>query len=234
VGEAEIINRFTECDNDEYRDVIVVKLDDPRLRPFDPADYEEKVEYVYVEAQPTPEPPKDIRDLIFVKIDLQKQCYRYRIELPSSGKYNPIAGLFLRSEQGSESFELTVELKEGTREVEVDVYPYQQGKSVYEIFTWNQHGFTKSTERIVLFNEMPLPSTKAPPLKNRKVYLLGETQCGLFPERTGAADQLLPFVHQERQYFAKDLSLANAAIICDVHGDVAGWGEMYFPDEEKP
>jgi hypothetical protein len=41
--EAEIINRFNECENDEYRDVLVVKLDDSRLNVFDPRDYEERV-----------------------------------------------------------------------------------------------------------------------------------------------------------------------------------------------
>jgi hypothetical protein len=92
-----LINRFNECDNDEYKDVIIVKLDDPRLKPFDIHDYDEKVEYVYVDPEPVHEPPKDIRDLTFLKINLQKQCYLFRIDLPNCGNFNPLEGLFIRS-----------------------------------------------------------------------------------------------------------------------------------------
>ncbi len=187
-GEAEIINRFNECENDEYRDVLVVKLDDSRLRIFNPDDYEERVEYVYVDPVPQPEPPKDIRDLTFLKIDLHKQCYRYRIQLPTSGKHNPLAGIFIRSQHGSESYEINLDITAEAKQVEVDVYPYKQGMSVYEIYTWNEHGFTKSTEKIVFFNELPLPSSQGPKLKNHKIYFLGETECGLHPEIANTAD----------------------------------------------
>lgn len=117
--------------------MIVVKLDDARLRIYDPKDYEEKVEYVYVDAVPQNEPPKDIRNLTFLKIDLQKQCYRYRIDLSTSGKHNPLVGVFIRSPEGSESYEINLDIPAETKQVEVDIYPYKQGKSVYEIYTWN-------------------------------------------------------------------------------------------------
>lgn len=39
-GLGQVLNRYNECDNDEYRDVIIVKLDDPRLRPFNLKDFE--------------------------------------------------------------------------------------------------------------------------------------------------------------------------------------------------
>ena len=38
------------------------------------------------------------------------------------------------------------------KDITVDIYPYRHGKSVYEIYTWNHTGFTKSTDKIVLYN----------------------------------------------------------------------------------
>lgn len=46
-------------------------------------------------------------------------------------------------------------------------------------------------------------------------------------------DQLVKFSYNGKNHLAKDFSLANAAVICDAYGDVAGWGELYYPAEEK-
>ena len=35
------------------------------------------------------------------------------------------------------------------------------------------HGVTKSTEQIVLFNEMALPNTNGPKLQSYNLYMLG-------------------------------------------------------------
>ncbi len=65
----------------------------------------------------------------------------------------------------------------------MDIYPYKEGKSVYEIYLWNEHGFTKSTEGIVLFNELVLPNTNtARKVKNKNIHLLGESEAGLLPD----------------------------------------------------
>ena len=64
-------------------------------------------------------------------------------------------GLFIRSQPGDSAYELTIELKPKCKDIRVDIYPYREGKSVYQIYTWNMCGFTKSTDKIVLFNEMP-------------------------------------------------------------------------------
>jgi hypothetical protein len=37
----------------------------------------------------------------------------------------------------------------------------------------------------------------------------------------------------EKEYSAKEIALGNSAVICDAHGDVASWGEMYCPGERK-
>jgi hypothetical protein len=50
-------------------------------------------------------------------------------------------------------------------------------------------------------------------------------------DESKAVDEFTKFTFQGKVYYAKDLSLGNAAIICDAHGDAAGWGEMYYPDE---
>lgn len=93
-----VINRFNDCDNDEYKDVIIVKSEDSRLKECEPSYYEEKkIEYIYVEPVKVPQPPKDLRDLTFLKIDLLKQCYKYQFDLPSSDKSNPLGGIFIRS-----------------------------------------------------------------------------------------------------------------------------------------
>lgn len=70
-----------------------------------------KIEYTYVEPIKQPEAPKDLRDITFIKFDLAKQCYRYKLDLPHSGNLNPVEGLFVRSATGSsESYELNLDL----------------------------------------------------------------------------------------------------------------------------
>jgi len=38
------------------------------------------------------------------------------------------------------------------KNIEVELIPYAYGKITYEIYTWNYVGFTKSEDKIVLFN----------------------------------------------------------------------------------
>ena len=89
-----------------------MKPDDPRLVQGEMVNEpQQRVEYTYVEPVRLPEAPKDIRDNHFVKLDLAKQCYRYRFDLPHSGSLNPVEGLFIRSSTGSpESYELNVDV----------------------------------------------------------------------------------------------------------------------------
>lgn len=76
---------------------------------------------------------------------------------------------------------------------------------------------------------MPLPPAILGRLKNKRIHFLGETEFGLYPERSETGDQLIPFTYQQKDYTAKDLAMGNSVIICDALGDVAGWGEMYCP-----
>jgi hypothetical protein len=45
-------------------------------------------------------------------MDLAKQCYKYRFDLPLSTKENPVEGLFIRSEHGSsECYSLNIDVE---------------------------------------------------------------------------------------------------------------------------
>lgn len=61
----------------------------------------------------------------------------------------------------------------------MEIFPYRKGKLTYEVYIWNSVGFTKSTEELVVYNEMALPDSSDLPLQDSKLYLLGASTNGL-------------------------------------------------------
>lgn len=167
----------------------------------------------------------DIRDLEFIGINLSKGCYTYRFDLRSANEWNKSEGIFIRSQHGEVSYELNINLLPGCSTIDVDIYPYAQGRISYEIYTWNSCGFTKSTEKIVIFNELDLLNAKKEAFKNKNIYLLGQSECGLkyTDKEQTKEEEMVIFPFQ-----GKHLSMKNGALMCDEFGDVASWGQMYF------
>ena len=85
---------------DEVRDILISKKNKNRQEEeYTPTvNYEEK--YVYINPPREPELPKDITDLIFLKINLEKQTWDWRFIMPRCGKLNQFKGLFLRAPEG--------------------------------------------------------------------------------------------------------------------------------------
>lgn len=80
---------------------------------------------------------------------------------------------------GDWSYELNLDLDKECRELIVEIFPYRKGKLTYEVYIWNSAGFTKSTEELVIYNEMAVPGTADLPLRDYKLYLLGVSTNGL-------------------------------------------------------
>jgi hypothetical protein len=68
--------------------------------------------FIYIAPPKQDEVPKDIMSIELLKIDLQKQCFLYKVKMPNCSKYNQFKGLFLRAPEGEGPFELTLEVSE--------------------------------------------------------------------------------------------------------------------------
>ncbi len=98
--------------------------------------------------------------------------------MPKCSTYNQFKGLYFRAPENEGPAELTVEVTKETETLEVELYPYKVGKTVWQVYIWNDIGFTKSTEKLVYYNELQVPG-KSPTLKNRSLYLVGTSDSGV-------------------------------------------------------
>jgi hypothetical protein len=85
-------------------------------------------------------------------------------------------------------------------------------------------GFNKSTEKIVIFNELEV-KRKTAPLKNYATWMVGTSNCGV---RTDTADNLKLYKIDQKY---KDLSIYASVIGCDSYGNCATWGQMYYTED---
>lgn len=64
-------------------------------------------------------------------VDLEKQCYIFKVQLRKSFDDNMPDGIFFRSKQGDKSHEQNFDLPKMCRELKVGIYPYKQGKNTF-------------------------------------------------------------------------------------------------------
>ena len=179
------------------------------------------------------QPPRDISNLEFNGINYDKQCYCYSLDLPSDQGLSRVEGIFIRSAESEDRvYELDIEVPEKVEEVDVSIYPFKLGKSTYEIYTYNSEGFTKCSERIVLYNELQVPGHDESLFTDYLVAMVGRSEGGLLIDKKSTNGEIIPMVHNGLVYRASSISIGNGLILCDKRGDVAGWGEMYSPDDE--
>lgn len=58
-------------------------------------------------------------------------------------------------------------------------------------------------------------------MKNHEVWLVGNSECGIRQDEE--VSKLIKLKNQ-----IKEISMYNAAFVCDVQGTCAGWGQMYY------
>lgn len=115
------------------------------------------------------------------------------------------------------------------QEIELEFYPFDVGKLKIDIYIWNHVGFTKSTQKIVIYNELEV-KVKCPPLKNYAAWMVGTSNFGV---RTDTQNNLKQYKIDQKY---KDLSIYNSVIGCDSYGNCAAWGQLYYTEnhEDEP
>ena len=73
--------------------------------------------------------------------------------------------------------------------MDIELYPYAVGRIRLDIYIWNHVGFNKSTEKIVLYNELEVKG-QSTPLKNYATWMVGTSNCGV---RTDISDNMKLF-----------------------------------------
>jgi hypothetical protein len=61
------------------------------------------------------------------------------------------------------------------------LFPYAVGKLTWEIYVWNDVGFTKSTEKIAFYNDLEVKGI-SPASKNYQPWVMGFSDMGIRPE----------------------------------------------------
>ena len=100
------------------------------------------------------------------------------------------------------------------------------GKIVWEIFVWNEVGFTKSTEKIIVFNELEVKGI-SPPLQDYTAWIVGKSVCGVKFEDL----ETETLEHVKIPFKCKEISISNASITSSADGDCVEWGQLYYTEK---
>ena len=99
------------------------------------------------------------------------------------------------------------------------------GKITWDIFVWNEVGFTKSSEKIIVFNELEVKGI-SPPLRDYTTWVVGKSICGVKLEDHDTET----LEHVKLPFKCKEISTYNASIVSFADGDCVEWGQLFYTE----